>query len=162
MFSETMQMRLGMLVALVLLSALAQAVVPAAWVGEDIGTVSKKPEPTQAVADPGWERLKAGMIGGFIGGGAGLVLGAAAGALKAGTGSDVDAGPAGSRISPVVAGVAVGAVVGGLGALLFPGTGHESGWSQGLRVPAVAVRSEPSLNESPALVFDLRLVSTKF
>lgn len=158
-------MRLGLLAFLVFLPALAQGAVSVTWLGHslsEVGTVPKKPEATPVVSDPGWERLEAGFVGGFVGGGVGLVLGAAAGALTAGRASGVDVLPHGPKISPVVTGVAIGAVVGGLGAFLFPGTGHELGWSQGLRVPVVAVRSEPSLTEGPALVFDLRLVSAKF
>jgi hypothetical protein len=148
-------MRPGFFAILVFVSTLAQGSAPGTWpwrFSSDINTAMKQPEPARVVADPGWERLKAGMIGGFIGGGVGLVLGSAAGALGAGTGSGADAGPATPRPSPVVAGVAVGAVVGGLGALLFPGAG----------TPSLAVRSEPSSAENQALVLDFCLVSLGF
>jgi hypothetical protein len=148
-------MRLGLLAFLVFLPALAQGAVSVTWLGHslsEVGTVPKKPEATPVVSDPGWERLEAGFVGGFVGGGVGLVLGAAAGALTAGSASEVDVLPHGPKISPVVAGVAIGAVVGGLGAFLFPGTG----------TPSIALRSAPGQDENPALVFDLCLVSAKF
>lgn len=50
-------------------------------------------------------------------------------------------------------------MVGAVTALLSPGTGNELSRSQGLRVPAVAVRSGPGQDEKPVLVLDLCLVS---
>jgi len=139
---------------LIFMPTLVQGSVPAPWPGRslsDINTTRKQREAREADFGIPWERLEAGLVGGFVGGGVGLVVGVAADALSARNDGGGDA-LNGHSTNYAVAGVAVGAVLGGLGAFLFPGPG----------TPSLALHSEGGGAEDPVLVFDLCFVRARF
>ncbi|UCG42602.1 MAG: hypothetical protein JSU73_12185 [candidate division WOR-3 bacterium] len=83
--AERILMQLGLFVFSVFLSAAVQAAVPAPWSGQSEsvnGRVSQRAEVTFGEVGVPWERLEAAVVGGFVGGSIGLIVGAAASALS--------------------------------------------------------------------------------